>query len=255
MFGGSSSTSINDTQTSAAVHVLSLPAFVWKSESTTTQAGRYLHDCEVIGNRQMVVVGGRVIQNSSAPGSNGLDSVPDPWQQALGIFDMSEMMWRDSFDPSAPPYVTPSMVKAYYQEYGTQPASGWTDDLVKGWFTQARSNSSSTSNSTKTSETSSKHSTSNAGAIAGGVVGGVVGLAIIALIVFCCFKRRRRSSHLAVPTGEAEYRKPELSQDSATANASAYPTELSAVSGPIEMPQKEHSTSELPSKERAEVAG
>ena len=84
------------------VYVLTLPAFHWLRTEETPIYRRSFHSCNVVGNRQMVSVGGEV---SMAVGANVM--IPDPWPQGLGIFDMSAMEWKDMYDPKAEAYISP----------------------------------------------------------------------------------------------------------------------------------------------------
>jgi hypothetical protein len=78
----------------------------------------------------LAVVGGVPVTSDST-----LDYIPpDPWPNGIGIFDMSAMEWTDGYDPNGATYVTPDVVKEYYQNNGRYPAS-WSSDDVKGWFT------------------------------------------------------------------------------------------------------------------------
>jgi hypothetical protein len=55
----------------------------------------------------MIVVGGYT------------DPSPDPWSQGLGVFDLSSMSPRTSYDPKAAPYDPPGVVKDWYSDgYG-----------------------------------------------------------------------------------------------------------------------------------------
>jgi hypothetical protein len=55
----------------------------------------------------MIVVGGYT------------DPSPDPWSQGLGVFDLSSMSPRTSYDPKAGPYDPPGVVKDWYSNgYG-----------------------------------------------------------------------------------------------------------------------------------------
>ena len=137
------------TVAQGAVYVLSLPAFNWQKQNITPEYGRWLHSCNVIGNRQMVSIGGLVTDMSlqvtnEGPESNGSNSVPDPWTQGLGIFDLTAMEWKEGYDPAAAPYVTPDAVKDYYQRNGRKPAS-WSSNVVQAWFTEATSDNTDSS--------------------------------------------------------------------------------------------------------------
>lgn len=50
----------------------------------------------------MIVVGGYT------------DPTPDPWAQGLGVFDLSSMSPKSSYDPKAGPYDSPGIVKDWY---------------------------------------------------------------------------------------------------------------------------------------------
>ena len=252
MYGGYAS-GIDDIANST-VYVLSLPAFTWQQQNGSISAfSRYLHSCNVIGNRQMVAIGGRVM-NSTAPGPNadltGTTpdiSLPDPWGQGLGIFDLTEMVWKNEYDASAAPYMTPAMVKASYQQHGRDPTAGWSNDLVKTWFIAekgANSTSANVSSTNTSTPTTNGSGSNNAGAIAGGTIGGIAGLALITLLVFFLLRRHRRSKgRSAVPTFDPESKKAELGDGG---NNNYYPNEMDAAQAPIEMPQREAATTELP---------
>lgn len=98
-----------------SVFVLSLPGFVWFKADYPSTHPRYLHTCNVIGNRQMVSIGGKNPQDWAGRITR------DPLPQGLGIFDLTEMKWTDGFDPTAAPYKTPDVVKNWYNnKYGCE---------------------------------------------------------------------------------------------------------------------------------------
>ena len=70
------------------VHVLTLPAFHWETEASTPSLGRYFYSCNVIGNRQMISIEGRVVTLNT---SSFVNIPPDPWKNGIGIFDMTAM--------------------------------------------------------------------------------------------------------------------------------------------------------------------
>ena len=70
------------------------------------------HTCEVIGKRQMIVVGGIIAPFDSSKTWHD----PDPFAQGLGIFDMTDLTWMSSYDANAAPYVTPEIVKDWYRK-------------------------------------------------------------------------------------------------------------------------------------------
>lgn len=195
-----------------SVFSLTLPGFHWQKHSPDPPFGRNRHSCSVAGNRQMIVIGGATTTTESTT-----DYVPvEPWPHAIGVYDLSALEWKTDFDAEAAPYVTPDVIKEYYQLNGAGPAE-WTDDGVEAWFQQARTRrpGSGGSNSTQSGDDGSSgatsgnnrdggdddngdHHDSNTGAIVGGVVGGVAGLALVCGIVWFVVRRRRRR-HQAPP--------------------------------------------------------
>jgi hypothetical protein len=151
----------------------------------------------------MVVVGGK------QPWLSDSNQVPDIWTQGIGIFDLSAMEWKDQYDAAAPPYVTPDVVKAWYNEHGQYPAT-WSNATVEVWFTG-------------TAQPGSR----NIAAIAAGVAGVVVLLLLLSLLAYYLigrrsnkpkgrFLQRRRSTKLE-ELSKVEFQKPELDTNGAVA--------------------------------------
>ena len=56
----------------------------------------------------------------------GLDPIPakfvpgnqsaDPWAQQIGVFDMTTLQWKDSYQFGANPYRSPGTVKDFYRQ-------------------------------------------------------------------------------------------------------------------------------------------
>jgi Kelch motif len=116
------------------VWVLSLPSFTWYKSNYEPADARFLHTCDVPGNpprRQMVVVGGMVpeLEYNLEP--------RDPWPQGLGIFDLTEMQWRNDYDVNADAYETPRMVKDGIAKEGTYPKK-WDSPELARWLTVNR---------------------------------------------------------------------------------------------------------------------
>ena len=192
----------------------------------------------------MVSIGGRIANSTESAKDPNL---PDPWHNGIGIFDMTAMEWKTMYDADAAPYVTPDVVKKYYQDNGRFPAK-WDNDLVKAWFT--RSETESENLNTATDVTASvpaseeKSTGSNTGAIAGGAVGGIAALVIIGLLAFFLIQRRRRGAEKHV----YKYEKPELDNEGTrTIGEDRHPrSEMSGFNKPAEMPAREVPTTELP---------
>ena len=58
----------------------------------------------------------------------------DAWPQGLGIFDLTEMQWKSTYDADAAPYKTPKQIKDHIAANGTYPSS-WNDDVIERWIT------------------------------------------------------------------------------------------------------------------------
>jgi hypothetical protein len=108
-------------------HVLSLPSFFWQRRDVGADYSRDGHSCNVVGNKQMAIIGGTV---SSAQQY----AIADPWTNGIGIFDLSDMEWKDSYNANAGPYVTPEFVKAHNNQ--NPYPDKWSDPVVESWFTQ-----------------------------------------------------------------------------------------------------------------------
>lgn len=124
--GGLYTTDSDDDQTYLdEVFVFSLPGFVWSKADYPPSQARAKHSCNVIGQRQMFSIGG-----INPTGNTWLPA--DPWTQSIGIFDMTEMQWTNGHNASAQNYVTPAVVKSWYQQNGMYPT--WDSDGVQQLF-------------------------------------------------------------------------------------------------------------------------
>ena len=216
----------------------------------------------------MVSIGGLVTDvsmevSSNGPISLGYNSLPDPWLQGLGIFDLTAMEWKEEYDPTAAPYVTPDAVKAHYQRNGRGPAS-WTNDIVQAWFTETTSSHTASSNHTDSSNHRDSSSTpsiaqsggsglpgsskSNIGAIAGGTVGGVVAFTFITLGALFLMRCHRRRGRWSVSPPDIRYRIPEMDNngDERISGVNYHLWELQGINDPVELPAREVAATELP---------
>ena len=134
MYGGEHNSDVEDTVNNGVVHVLSLPAFHWQKQAAPAELGRYMHSCNVIG-RQMISVGGVVFKSGTTANAFATaGGIADPWDQGFGVFDLTDMEWKSSYDADAGPYVSPNSVKSYSQQNGRYP-SQWDDPTIEDWFT------------------------------------------------------------------------------------------------------------------------
>ena len=135
----------------------------------------------------MVVIGGDPSQNGTP------NAVPDPWPQGLGIFDLSEMVWKAQYDALALPYVTPNIIRVSNEAHGAYPDK-WDDPLVKSWFVPKVIVANNTVPSNSTAPIPPAKSENHIGAIAGGVVGGLLGVVLASLLAFFVVRDRRRQT-------------------------------------------------------------
>ncbi|OAP64681.1 hypothetical protein AYL99_00653 [Fonsecaea erecta] len=211
------------------VYALSLPAFRWFKSNSTTPVRRACHACTVIGNRQMVSIGGRLPSSLKALGAE-----QDPWTSGLGVFDMTDFEWADHYDAAAAAYESPDVVKQYYSDSYEEPT--WSDPTLATIFAFTPPANSSTNSSTSSSGSGSSSDSSggggsgsgggdsptatsslsgarkgHGGAIAGGVIGGVALLAVIlGLWYWVAIRRKRkaRAEFAAVTDSESDSKPP-----------------------------------------------
>ena len=91
------------------VYALSLPAFRWFKSNDSTPVRRSGHYCQLVGNSQMLSVGGIQPSDHEAAGV-----APDPWVNGLGVFDMIAFVWSSYYNAYGNPYEQPEPVKQYY---------------------------------------------------------------------------------------------------------------------------------------------
>ena len=146
----------------------------------------------------MLTIGGYTAESDANLGTMSNDT----FLQGLGIFDLTEMQWKDKYDADAPPYESPDVVKAWYRANGTA-TQDWDDPDVQKLFEKvstttpsatAGTASESPSSTLSPSESSTPQShTSHTGAIAGGVVGGVAAAGLLATLIFLLLRRKSRN--------------------------------------------------------------
>ena len=94
------------------VSVLSLPGFVWFRANYTPRMARAFHSCNLVGNRQLLSIGGADVRDPSDTSRPN----PSDFTQGLGIFDMTRMEWSSGYNANAAPYKTPDVIKAWYEK-------------------------------------------------------------------------------------------------------------------------------------------
>ncbi|KAI1421022.1 hypothetical protein F5Y12DRAFT_67382 [Xylaria sp. FL1777] len=172
--------------TSPEVYVLSLPGFVF-FKGPDDAPPRSDHQCVVVGKggRQMLSMGG-------VDGENRTFTAPttaDPWTYGLGVLDMTELKWTDSYDADAADYDSPAVVKQWYDDGNLQNVH-WDSEEVEAIFMTQQTTSTPTPSHTPSALGGSPQPT---GVIVGGAVGGVLGVAVIGMMSFLLVRRNRRA--------------------------------------------------------------
>jgi len=170
------------------VFILTLPAFEWIEAPVGNGTIRSLHHCQIIGERQMLSIGG----------FNTNFTTVDPWTNGLGIFDLTDLSWGFNYNANAAPYVRSTLVQEYYNTSNRYPST-WSNPDLEAIFNitssgPAAPSISSPSSSPSPSPSSSSHS--NTGAIAGGVAGGVAFLAVLIGLAWILLRKKRRNSQI-----------------------------------------------------------
>ena len=224
-----------------AVYVLSLPAFRWFKADHPAQYPRFRHSCNIVGNRQMLSIGG---QDPTNQYNNTFTA--DPFLQGLGIFDLTAMQWSDQYNADAEPYESSAVVKAWYAANGMSPAT-WDSPAVQRLFGDT---SSTEDADTSASQKSGSHHTR---AIAGGVAGGIAALLLLAGLSIWWLRRRKSKATdnaLQNPT-LAQYSHEHHNQ---SAQLEKYPIEMHEDNRPWEMDGTDAAT-ELGGIHRTELGG
>lgn len=184
------------------IYILSLPSFTWTKTAATT-AWRYVNHCRIIGQSQMLNIGGIQYNFTEA----------DTFPSGLGIFDLNTQTWTTSYDPNSDAYSPPSSISGLYNSDGSPKSDvDFSDTALKTIFSKATTTSSTesstqssptstTSNSSTTSSTSSpaKAKKVATGPIVGGVLGGIAIVSVAGIVAFFCLRRRRRGPDYKKP--------------------------------------------------------
>lgn len=106
------------TPNSDQVYILSIPAFQWFKAIYPPRFSRALHTCHTTNTNQMIIIGGVDPRNDTIfSGSADSGSEPvDPWPEGIGIFDMTALKFKDSYEANAKRYETPELIKLFYND-------------------------------------------------------------------------------------------------------------------------------------------
>lgn len=111
------------------VYVLTIPGFnFFKARGDSTP--RFDQACVAVGRGQVLSIGGLA---KIVPREGWTD--PDPWPNGLGVFDITEMRWKDGYEADGAAYESSEMVKQWYNEGGRDNVS-WSSEDVKVLFSK-----------------------------------------------------------------------------------------------------------------------
>ncbi|MDI1485750.1 MAG: hypothetical protein OHK93_003939 [Ramalina farinacea] len=175
------------------IWVLSLPAFTWQLLDSSHATGRIGHTCHLVGNRQLLSLGGVDVSQVDAWASPDYQN----WN-GIGVYDLTAANWLAGLNATAEAYERPKIVQDYYNSNGAYPPT-WTQpslrDLIErqnnNVSTSALSGSGNATSLSAPSHSSSGKPISRSGVIAGATVGGVAGLLLPFLLFYILFFRRR----------------------------------------------------------------
>ena len=240
VFGGSTNSTFDTTATKddgyLDVYILSLPSFTWFAAGALSEVRRANHFCQVIGQGQMLVIGGRdpSIQNSD---TLYFWDGADPWTRGMNIFDMTSLTWTADYSPTVT-YERPAMVQKHYANHANN--ATWSDPALAALFvpkppsptSSSAPSSSAPFSAPSTSATHHRHH-HNLGAIIGGIVAGVAALLIIAVLALCLVRhrQRRRRERQPIPDWQESH---EMPHEQKYEMESHFPT-----AGPVELPATE----------------
>ena len=181
------------------IWVLSLPAFTWQLLDSSHNTGRIGHTCHLVGNRQLLSLGGVDVSQVDAWASPDYQN----WN-GIGVYDLTAADWLAGLNATAEAYERPKTVQDYYNSNGAYPPT-WTQpslrDLVErqniNVSTSALSGSGNATSVSAPSHSSSGKPISRSGIIAGATVGGVAGLLLPFLLFYILFFRRRSWKQVA----------------------------------------------------------
>ena len=96
------------------IHILSLPSFRWFKVDYPSSNPRAGHTYTDTDTSQMVLIGGLDPTEAHYGIWEAFNGSSDPWVQAIGIFDMTSLQWKSSYEANAGPYVPADIIKQFY---------------------------------------------------------------------------------------------------------------------------------------------
>jgi hypothetical protein len=194
------------------IYILSMPSFTWQL-MYTGQSPRYGHTCHLVGNRQMITVGGSLNLNITS----GCD-----WEtKGVGIMDLSTKTWGSVYNAKAPAYQvtkdTVDVIGGTPQGGATllAPVGGFANTQLKTIFfppkkaaTPSGTPSAGGSSGSDPAISPASAQKVSGGAIAGAVIGVLAGLALIAGLALFLIRRHRQANYEAAKSmSDSEHEK------------------------------------------------
>ncbi len=192
-------------RTDGNVYVLSIPSFTWIRVTLDTDQ-RSGHNCHLMGNHHMLVVGGCLPTgpNGRPGGVEGCDTGPK-FSQGLGIFSLNSHTWTTDYDPGAGAnhyqvHASISKVIGGTETGGATkraPNVGFSSDDLRKLMSSNQPNSNASVTNTTVSEPPNAQQKPKSsrplskGAIAGTVVGVTISALILGIILYLICHHRQ----------------------------------------------------------------
>ncbi len=175
------------------VYILSLPSFVWFKANYTSSDPRMHHTCHIIGNRQMLSIGGL---DPSAANYGAAINDTDPFWEGIKVFDLTTLQWTNYYNATAAPYLAPGPVAAHYAA-GSRYPSTWSSNDLESLFLKPTSNTSapieplpSAKPQIGTPKTGIAKGRNHIAASIGGAVGGGAALLLVGFAFYLLTRKR-----------------------------------------------------------------
>ena len=184
------------------VYILSLPSFVWFKANYTPSDPRRGHTCNIIGNRQMLSIGGL---DPSAASYEAAENDTDPFWEGMKVFDLTTLRWTNFYNANAAPYLAPGPVAAHYAA-GSRYPSTWSSNDLESLFRKPTSNTStpiepspsatpiepspSATPQIGTPKTGIAKRRNHTAASVGGAVGGIAAFSLVGFALYLLARKR-----------------------------------------------------------------
>lgn len=170
------------------VYILSLPLFVWFKANYTASDPRMLHTCNIVGNRQMLSIGGL---DPSATSLGAAHNNTDSFWEGIKVFDLTALQWTNHYNATAAPYTAPSAVAARYAAGSRYPVT-WSSSELESLFVKPASNSSAPIEPSASAlpQPRTVNTTNHIAAAIGGTIGAVAAVTIVGLVLYLLTRKR-----------------------------------------------------------------